>query len=260
MTLTLQLGDFTFARFEIPENIPFGASQKLNVHTLVGGTRVIDALGKVPVNPGWSGWLIGENAIGRARYLKTLTEVGKPVKLSWSEFAYTVLVSAFNADFRRANRIPYQISFEVVSDDTATIDQAPPPSAEQLVSDDLKTATGLGALIGDSTLSSLIVTVSNAVRTVGSFASSPANAIAALGIPIGAARVQVGTLLAGANNVLAGVSGVGGIVAGGDPLLISSAFGGQITAAQNVPHLSTSTAPWRAWSPTSARSARDRQR
>jgi hypothetical protein len=53
---TLTLGDFTFARYEIPERIPFGGDQQLNVHKLVGGVRVIDALGADPMPIEWSGF------------------------------------------------------------------------------------------------------------------------------------------------------------------------------------------------------------
>lgn len=195
MTLTLTLGDFTFARFEIPESIPFGASQKLNVHTLVGGARVIDALGKVPVNPGWSGWLIGENALGRARYLKGVAEAGKPHKLTWSELAFTVVVSSFTADFKRVNRLPYQIAFEVVSDDTAPTTAAPPPSIEQLVGDDLDAAMGLASGIGDGTLSGLLAGVQSAVKAVGSVATASLSAIHTILQPIAAAQAQVSALL-----------------------------------------------------------------
>ena len=43
--LILQLGDFQFQQQEIPESIPFGGEQALAVHRLVGGVKVVDAMG-----------------------------------------------------------------------------------------------------------------------------------------------------------------------------------------------------------------------
>ena len=51
----LTLGDFEFARYEIPEQITFGGDQRLVVHELVGGTRVIDAMGRADAPLEWSG-------------------------------------------------------------------------------------------------------------------------------------------------------------------------------------------------------------
>ncbi|KAJ8139369.1 hypothetical protein OY671_007417 [Metschnikowia pulcherrima] len=169
---TLTLGDFEFARFEIPETIPFGAKQKVVVHQLIGGKRQVDAMGSSPRNPAWSGYFVGENASSRARYLKGLCEAGKPLKLTWSESSYMVSIESVDCDFRSAWRIPYQISLEVITDDTALITEVPAPSIQQQVNDDLSATSASAASIGDSSLTSAIGAIGSTMAGIRNFTTA----------------------------------------------------------------------------------------
>jgi hypothetical protein len=53
--IVLVLGPVAFSDFEDPERIRFGGAQRLAVHKLPGGARVIDALGPDDTEIGWSG-------------------------------------------------------------------------------------------------------------------------------------------------------------------------------------------------------------
>lgn len=53
--IVLVLGPIAFADFEIPERIRFGGNQRLAVHQLPGGRRVVDALGRDDGEICWSG-------------------------------------------------------------------------------------------------------------------------------------------------------------------------------------------------------------
>ena len=200
---TLTLGDFEFARYEIPQSISFGAEQKLNVHQLVGGTRVIDVLGPIPRNPAWTGWFVGQNALARARYLKGLCEAGNPQALTWGEMAYTVVIRSVECDYRLAWRIPYSIACEVVSDDTAPITAAPSPSPEQLVGDDMASATALAARLGNPALTSAVAKVSAALASIKTFVGKAQSEIRTALQPIADARAVVGELLNEASSTLA---------------------------------------------------------
>lgn len=232
--VTVTLGDFTFGRFELPESIPFGTNQSLVKHKLVGGKRVIDAMGRDPHPLAWSGWFVGKNALAAARYLKGVCDAGLPVKLTWDELAYTVVVETFDPDYRLGSRIPYQIRCEVVTDDTAPITDVPPLSVEQLVNDDLDDANALSAAIGDPGLAGVMATLSAAVAAIGDFATAPTSSIVALGSPINAARAVADGLLASASETIGAASGIAGVSLGGDPLAMASAFASQITAAQCI--------------------------
>lgn len=192
---TVTLGDFVFARYEIPEHIPFGTSQRLNVHQLVGGTRVIDALGREPTAPSWSGHFIGEQALPRARYLKGLCEAGNSLPLTWDQLRYTVIIRSVECDFRLPWRIPYTITCEVVSDDTAPVTDLPEPSLAQITSDDLDTASGLADKLGNSWLTKAIKDVSDAIASVNDFATASLAQIRTVLQPIAVARGVAGDLL-----------------------------------------------------------------
>ena len=155
----LRLGSFTFARGEVPEGIAFGASQKLHVHTLVGGARVIDAMGAVPLRPEWSGWFVGPQALARARFLKRLAEAGQPLALRYGEFTYTVVIAAFSCEFRAGPNLPYSITLEVVSDHGAAGVAAGLPGLAQ----DLAGAAAGAAAIGDGGLMAAVGAVTAAV-------------------------------------------------------------------------------------------------
>ncbi len=234
---TITLGAITFARFEIPESLPFGASQKTNVHTLVGGQKVIDVLGPMPVNPSWSGYFLNDAGLDRARYLKAQCEAGLPLSFTYSQFSYQVLITSFEARFQAGPYTPYSIALEVIADNTAPITVAPDPSPEQLVNDDLDSANGLAGDIGDATLTGMMGELSSAITTIGSFATATASALNALQVPIGLAQTQVTDLLNANTSALGAVQGVAGIVAGGDPLALAATLTGQVNAALQTPSL-----------------------
>ncbi len=201
---TLRLGDFTFARGEVPESIGFGASQQLHVHTLVGGARVIDAMGVVPQRPEWSGWFTGPQALARARFLKQLTEAGRPLALRYGEFAYTVMIAAFSAEFRAGPNLPYSIALEVISDHGAARAGPGLPGLAQLIGQDLIGAAGYAAAIGDSGLIAAVGVVAAAVTARGADAPTPA-AIQFLWPSIAVAQGQAARLNLAASAQISGV-------------------------------------------------------
>ena len=151
----------------MPESIGFGASQLLHVHTLVGGARVVDALGAVPLRPEWSGWFIGSQALARARFLKKMAEAGQPLALRYGEFAYTVVIAEFSAEFRAGPNLPYSIALEVVRDHDAVGSGTGLPGLTQMVAQDLASAISNAATIADSGLIAAVGMVGAAVAATG---------------------------------------------------------------------------------------------
>jgi hypothetical protein len=126
----LLLGPVLFQDFELPERIAWGGEQRLAVHCLPGGARVIDALGRDDAQIAWSGVFSGSNAAIRARLVDLLRAGGAVWPLTWNTFFYSVIIRLFEAEYTRSNWIPYRIACTVVRDE-----------AEALV----ETATSLGA-------------------------------------------------------------------------------------------------------------------
>ena len=136
----LILGGIAFREFEIPEKISYGTKQRLEIHKLVGGARVIDTLGPDPEPIRWSGRFRGADAASRARDLEALAASGRVVGLSWGGFSYQVVVATFSADYERFYEIPYQINCEV---DTGGNSGASPGTLTELVAADLSAITSL---------------------------------------------------------------------------------------------------------------------
>lgn len=237
MATSLSLGDVLFADLEVPEHLPFGGDQRLTVHELVGGTRIVDAMGRSDMPLEWSGWFMGQNALSRALYLENQRIAGTSVPLVWSELFYDVVIQRFEADFQREWMIPYRISCVVVTNHTQPVTSLAGPSIDDLMSSDLSSANLLTSQIGDSTLSGLMGTVNSAISAVSSFASATASTINGVLQPINAAQQQVSTLIASAANTMTNVTTLGGILPN-NPISQSVAnLASQVTAYQNSPML-----------------------
>ncbi len=116
----LLLGSFTFQSFEIPDKIPFPGKQTLVIHKLIGGDRVIDAMGPDPDDIEWSGRFQGGDAVGRARELEAMRDAGFPVVLVCGVIVKTVVVSEFKFEYERPYQGPYTIKCAVVPDALST--------------------------------------------------------------------------------------------------------------------------------------------
>lgn len=103
------LGPITFQDFEVPEQITFGGRQKLVVHMLPGGARVIDAMGPEDGPIAWSGIFSGQSAAERVRALDRLRQSGASLPLTWGGWRYQVIIQNFQANSTKETWIPYRI-------------------------------------------------------------------------------------------------------------------------------------------------------
>lgn len=233
----LTLGDLEFSRLEIPEKITFGGDQHLVVHELVGGTRVIDAMGRQDAPLEWSGLFMGQNAMERARYLDGLRVAGKPLVLTWDEFLFEVVISSYKADFERFYQIPYRISCMVLQDLSFPVVSIADPGIDDLISDDMNTANGLGELIGDGPLSSLLGTLDGAIKNVSSFATAVQSTINSVLIPLAAVQARVQILIGSVGNVISNVATLGGVLPNTSIAQQAAKLTGQAAAMTQIPHL-----------------------
>ncbi|BDD93542.1 hypothetical protein PanNE5_29820 [Pandoraea sp. NE5] len=233
----LMLGDFAFARTEIPEHISFGGQQALVVHKMVGGVRHVQAMGDDPMPLSWSGLFFGSNALERALYLKTLKESGQEIELIWSELYYLVVIREFTADFERWHQLPYRITCEVVEDLTRSVRDVPDAGIDALVSDDMLSIGGLSDLVGDGPLSTLVGGLNTAIGQVSSFAKAAQSTINGVLQPLNAVRSRVQTLIASTNNTLLNVTTLGGILPNNPISQNIARLTQQVTAATQLPVL-----------------------
>lgn len=143
MAGTLLLGPVLFRDFELPGRIEWGGRQRLSIHHLPGGQRVIDAMGRDDAAIAWSGTFSGEDGAARARLIDLMRAEGTAWPLSWGRFLYTVVVQSFSVSYERANWMPYRISCAVLRDEAEGL-VAQVAGLAQSVGADLLAAAGFG--------------------------------------------------------------------------------------------------------------------
>lgn len=233
----LQLGDVSFADMEVPESIRFGGSQAMSVKKLIGGKRVIDVMGPDDLPPSWSGVFFGPSASARAQFLDSLRSGGKQQKLTWGTFSYLVVIHEFEADYQRSNRIPYHIVCEVAANDTSPPPSVPPPPIDQALQSDFNTASGLGGIIGDDTLSGLLDGLDTAISGVSSFANAAQSTINSVLLPLNAVQQRVGTLMTASELTLQNTSTFGGVLPNTPFAQVASKLTGQTNMALQMTSL-----------------------
>lgn len=199
LTLKTAQGSFVFSGAEVPEKISFGGEQMLNTHKMVGGLRVVDAMGADDAPLSWSGVFLGSadtsqkplataaSASGRARFLDYLRSSGQTCTLTWGDFSYIVVVAKFTADYKKPYWIPFSISCEIVQDKTkavTTITAATPATA---LAQDASAMTQLGGTLGNATLSGLVANATAALSAVTGAAKPIANGLVSLSAAGGSA-------------------------------------------------------------------------
>lgn len=141
----LALGPIVFRDFELPPDINFGGTQRLAIHHLADGRRVIDCLGREDADIRFSGVLAGPDAASRAQALDELRGSGILVPLTWDVFFYSVLIREFSALYRNDTWIPYTLKCSVLRDESETLLPITLPLAQRLA-DDLNAAASDGAI------------------------------------------------------------------------------------------------------------------
>jgi hypothetical protein len=113
----LILGNFVFQDYEIPERIEFGGKQALAVQKLIGGRRIIDAMGPDDHDPSWSGRLQGENATERALQLDEMRNAAQLLGLSFGDFFFQAVIADLKLVFERSYQILYTITVTIITRD-----------------------------------------------------------------------------------------------------------------------------------------------
>ena len=151
------LGGVVFDGYAIPEKIPFGGKQNLKIHELIGGQRVVDALGASPDEITFTGKFRGPGAIANAQALDAMRIAGSPVSLTWLGLNYLVVVHKFGAKTEKFYEVPYTVTCAVVQDPQQVIAGA---------------ISSLTALVGGDMTSALAIPEAAALPAVAALGSA----------------------------------------------------------------------------------------
>lgn len=233
----LTLGDFEFDRLEIPPSINFGGEQDIIVHKLIGGVRVIDAMGRSDIPLEWNGMFTGSNALARARYLDNMRISGLVQTLTFGELNYQVVVSGFHATYERFYQIPYRIICTVVQDNGTPVKTIADQGMDGIIALDQAEADATVAEIGDSTLSGLMGALDTAIKNVSSFANAVQSTINTVLEPLAAVQARVKILIGSVGNVISNVTTVGGVLPNNPIAQQAASVLNQASAMSQLPQL-----------------------
>ncbi len=138
------IGPVLLQGFELPDHISWGGGQRLIVHRLPGGARVIDSLGRDDADITWTGVFTGADAGLRARLIDLMRAGGRPWPLTWSSFFYSVIIKSFDVDYRKENWLPYRLTCTVARDEVEAVIETVLSTAEAVLAD-LASANSIGA-------------------------------------------------------------------------------------------------------------------
>lgn len=139
--MALVLGGFTFTDYAIPEQVPQGGEHNYVVHKLIGGQRIVHAMGPDDADITWHGRFQGPNAVSQAMALDGLRKNGTQVPLFIDSQFYMVGVRKFEWDYQRFYQILYRISCLVVSSSNTGGIFAAAASLDSLVSADMTSSS-----------------------------------------------------------------------------------------------------------------------
>jgi hypothetical protein len=229
--IALLLGPIAFHDFEVPASIHIGGAQRLAIHHLPGGARVIDVLGRDDADISFSGIFSGADATLRARSVDEMRVLGLPLPLTWDVFSYSVIIKQFEADYRSGWWIPYRITCTVVYDAASSV-MVPAMALVDDVRSDVSVASTFAFAAGvDLSNAQRSINISGAaVRGTASYASTLA------------------TLASASAVILSSVTQVEGIVEATSwpsedeiPLAVNT-LNGIVSAAQQLSSLSSAQA------------------
>ena len=107
--MPIRIGSISLRGFEVPTSVSFGGKQRLVVHKLSDGRRIVEPLGPDDDDLTFRGIFTGRSAVTDARAFDELRLSGETVWLSWGTFGQRVIVKIFRAKFQSPWWIPYQL-------------------------------------------------------------------------------------------------------------------------------------------------------
>ena len=178
------LGGITLEGVEVPDRLTVAGDQALIVHKMIGGDRVIQAMGPDPAPITLAGMFTGPGALARAQQLAAMRDAGRQLRLAFAGVSLMVVIRPASYTYQQQGAvIPFSVGVEV---------QPSVPAASST------TPSALSSLVGPD---------------VASAATAISNTVAQASATAGAAAGQLQAVV-GQVAPVAGLIGAGGLLAG----------------------------------------------
>jgi len=190
----VSIGSITFSGMEVPSVLRVGGQQRLVLHKLPGGDRLIDVAGSDLNRIELAGTFTGPTAQSRAQALANMRQAGLPIRFIAAAVSTQAFIFDYAYDYTAKGAvIPYRLTLEL---------QAATRNAQAATGKTLSSLVGTDAA---SAITSISDTVSDVSQTIENYAGAAQTVIGQVA-PI-ANIVGVGGPLASVTNDLQVVSG-----------------------------------------------------
>jgi hypothetical protein len=180
---SISIGTIDLQDFEVPSSVRFGGRQRLAVHRLSDGRRIVESLGPDDGEISFHGTASGADADSRVRGINRLRLSGEAVWLTWESFRYRVVIKSLVMEYQSPWWIPFRVSCVVVDQEGTSANAG--SALWAMISADLGSAI---SAVGDQStdLGALQAVLSgNNVMTAGTFDRGQAiNSVEATLVPI----------------------------------------------------------------------------
>jgi hypothetical protein len=188
MDTFIKLGDIILQKFEVPAEMPGGGDQTIKVHQIIGGKRIVHAMGRNDADITWEGMFVDEDAQLRCRYFDTKRASGEVLVFSYFGFRYKVIIKSFIFTIKRAYEIRFNIALQVIEDLTLPVTVIFPTNFDDLITQAMIKASDLGVLLSDSSIDAALALLVGAMNLIPSFNNAPVIQLNKLSKPLSDAQ------------------------------------------------------------------------
>ena len=202
----------TFPDLAQPNALEMANTQQLAVHDLIGGGRVIEALGRRMTPVSWEGVFLGvPMAFETGLALQALASSGGSALLTWERFRFRGLISALSLSCESTFRISYKVTFMPSDDLSEPLSaQGQIPSLGGIASA-LQAVQTLATSLGDLQLEAQLERAVQSLAQMSSLTGASQGQILTILQPANLALARTAVLLAASDAGLDPVSPLAGI-------------------------------------------------
>lgn len=190
MTITLTLetpaGPFVFTDSEVPAHIASGGTQALSKDRLIGGRKIVHALGPDESDISFSG-IFAYQGTARSDFLDSVRRRGDVCTLTWDNRRMLVVIAQYTPDYHKPYLVGYSITFCVISNETGLLDSVPAVTPAQQLKSDMATLNQKSACLANPVLAGIAGTVNTALASMQAVAQPIAGGLQPISSVIGSA-------------------------------------------------------------------------